>query len=131
MQLSFGKKLKRLRQNKEISQKELGKILNTTQSSIGRYEKDQGVPDLDTLRLMANYFKVSIDSLIDRDTSEDKDEDEANELRETIEESIKELENEETLLFMKNGEIDEETTRLLKVAIKNGVKVVNELKKKD
>lgn len=127
MQLSFGKKLKRLRQNKEISQKELGKILNTTQSSIGRYEKDQGVPDLDTLRLVADYFKVSIDSLIDRDTSKDN----SNELRETIEESIKELEDEETLLFMKNGEIDEETTRLLKVAIKNGVKVVNELKKKD
>ncbi|SPP27223.1 helix-turn-helix domain-containing protein [Brochothrix thermosphacta] len=127
MQLSFGKKLKRLRQNKEISQKELGKILNTTQSSIGRYEKDQGVPDLDTLRLIADYFKVSIDSLIDRDTSKDN----SNELRETIEESIKELEDEETLLFMKNGEIDEETTRLLKVAIKNGVKVVNELKKKD
>lgn len=127
MKLTFGKKLKRLRQNKEISQKELGKILNTTQSSIGRYEKDQGVPDLDTLRLIADYFKVSIDSLIDRDTSKDN----SNELRETIEESIKELEDEETLLFMKNGEIDEETTRLLKVAIKNGVKVVNELKKKD
>lgn len=127
MKLTFGKKLKRLRQNKEISQKELGKILNTTQSSIGRYEKDQGVPDLDTLKLIADYFKVSIDSLIDRDTSKDN----SNELRETIEESIKELEDEETLLFMKNGEIDEETTRLLKVAIKNGVKVVNELKKKD
>ncbi|ODJ63024.1 helix-turn-helix domain-containing protein [Brochothrix thermosphacta] len=130
MNLTFGKKLKKLRQNHELRQSDLANILQTTQSSIGRYERDEGVPDLDTLRILANYFDISLDSLIDREPKSDN-RDKANELRETIEESIKELEDEETLLFMKNGEIDEETTRLLKVAIKNGVKVVNELKKKD
>ena len=128
MNLTFGKKLKKLRQNHELRQSDLANILQTTQSSIGRYERDEGVPDLDTLRILANYFDISLDSLIDREPKSDN-RDKANELRETIEESIKELEDEETLLFMKNGEIDEETTRLLKVAIKNGVKVVNELNK--
>ncbi|CAI6325604.1 MULTISPECIES: hypothetical protein [Bacillus subtilis group] len=52
-------------------------------------------------------------------------------LDETLNEAIEELKNEETLLFMKDGDIDEETARLIKQALINGMKFVDAMKKKE
>ncbi|EFF32285.1 transcriptional regulator, Cro/CI family [Enterococcus faecium E1039] len=47
----------------------------------------------------------------------------------TLENALEELKNEDTLLFMKNGAIDEETARLLKIAMKNAIRTVNDMQK--
>lgn len=60
----FSKKLKELRTEKGLSQKELAKILKTNNSSICDWEKERSQPDLDTLVNMARYFNVSTDYLL-------------------------------------------------------------------
>ena len=126
--MSFGHKLKTLRKQRGLTQKELAEKLFLSQSSITRFEKDEILPTSETLSKIANYFDVSIDFLLDRPQSPQK---KNSNLEKALNEAIEELKDEETLLFMKNGDIDEETAELIKKALKNGVRFVNEMKRKD
>lgn len=49
-----------------MSQLSLAMKLNTTQISISRYETGKREPDLKTLILIADFFDVSIDYLLER-----------------------------------------------------------------
>ncbi|MDO3654589.1 helix-turn-helix domain-containing protein [Bacillus subtilis] len=126
--MSFGHKLKTLRKQEGLTQKELAEKLFLSQSSITRFEKEEILPTSETLSKIANYFDVSIDFLLDRPQSPQK---KNSNLEKAFNEAIEELKDEETLLFMKNGDIDEETAELIKKALKNGVRFVNEMKRKD
>lgn len=126
--MSFGHKLKTLRKQRGLTQKELAEKLFLSQSSITRFEKDEILPTSETLSKIANYFDVSIDFLLGRPQPPQK---KNSNLEKAFNEAIEELKDEETLLFMKNGDIDEETAELIKKALKNGVRFVNEMKRKD
>lgn len=58
-------KLKELRINKGLSQKEIAKIINTTQQNYARYENNQITPNIDTLKKLADFYGVSLDYLCD------------------------------------------------------------------
>ncbi|MBR2377477.1 MAG: helix-turn-helix domain-containing protein [Clostridia bacterium] len=58
--------LRLLRKNKNISMKELGKIIGVAESTISLYENGKRQPDNKTLLSLANYFEVSIDYLLGR-----------------------------------------------------------------
>ena len=59
-------RLKLLRKQKHMSQLSLAMKLNTTQMSISRYETGKREPNLKTLILIADFFDVSIDYLLER-----------------------------------------------------------------
>lgn len=59
-------RLKLLRKQKHMSQLSLAMKLNTTQMSISRYETGKREPYLKTLILIADFFDVSIDYLLER-----------------------------------------------------------------
>lgn len=60
--------LRQLREDKGITQAELGKILSISPSTIGMYEQGRRSPDYDTLNKIADYFGVSTDKLLGRDS---------------------------------------------------------------
>ncbi|GAA0103246.1 hypothetical protein UT300012_39630 [Paraclostridium bifermentans] len=62
----FGKRLKLLRTNLKLTQKQLGKNLNLSQRAISSYENGLRFPDEQILNLIADYFNVSIDYLLGR-----------------------------------------------------------------
>lgn len=62
----FGQNLQKLRTNKSMTQDDLGKLLNVSQSTIAYYESGKKQPSLETLIVIANYFHVSVDYLLDR-----------------------------------------------------------------
>lgn len=62
----FGKRLKLLRTNLKLTQKQLGKNLNLSQRAISSYENGLRFPDEQILNLIANYFNVSVDYLLGR-----------------------------------------------------------------
>ena len=64
MELSFGEKIKLLRENKELTQRELGDILNMTQRKISYMEHDKYEPSIDDLKAICLYFNVSADYLL-------------------------------------------------------------------
>lgn len=61
-----GKRLRALREERKITQEDLGKILGTSHVTIGRYENGERIPKLDILIELANYFDVSLDYLLFR-----------------------------------------------------------------
>ena len=62
--MTFGSKLKALRQEYELTQNELAKKLDTSKSNISKYESDTIEPNMKTLVLISNCFNVSIDYLL-------------------------------------------------------------------
>ena len=61
-------RLKELREQKGITQAELSKDLKISPSTIGMYEQERREPGNDTLKLIADYFNVSIDYLLGNDS---------------------------------------------------------------
>ena len=58
--------IKQLREDREISQKQLAEILNISPSTVGMYEQNRRVPSPEILNLIADYFGVSTDFLLGR-----------------------------------------------------------------
>lgn len=64
--MSVGSNIKQLRQNKGLTQKELGDLCGMADSAIRRYENGPSVPKLSTLNKIANALCVPITALIDQ-----------------------------------------------------------------
>lgn len=63
--MTFGNRLKMLRNEKQITQKELGSIINISERVIGYYESDDRFPKDDKVIIaLSEYFNVSIDYLL-------------------------------------------------------------------
>lgn len=63
--MSFGDNLRALIEERDMTQKELASQLNIAPSTMGSYVQNAREPDFATLKLLANYFHVSIDYLLD------------------------------------------------------------------
>ena len=62
---AFGKKLKELRLERKLSQRELGNILGVCNQTISFWETGSREPVLDTLVKLAVFFEVSVDFLLE------------------------------------------------------------------
>ncbi|GMA98828.1 helix-turn-helix transcriptional regulator [Pelosinus sp. IPA-1] len=67
----FGQNLQKLRTNNNMTQEDLGKLLSVSQSTIAYYESGKKQPSLETIVVIADYFRVSADYLLDRVNSLD------------------------------------------------------------
>lgn len=56
--------LKRLREQKGISQQKLAELLGVTQQAVGKWEKGKSEPDTETLAKLAKLFDASVDYLL-------------------------------------------------------------------
>ena len=52
----FSKRLRELREDKGLTRGELAKATGFTQMSIGRWEKGEVTPDLQTLKIFVDFF---------------------------------------------------------------------------
>jgi len=64
--MEFKNRLRKLRLEFNLTQKELGKKVNLAESTISHYEKGIRMPDSAKLEEFANLFDVSIDYLLCR-----------------------------------------------------------------
>ena len=61
-----GNRLKALRQGAMLSQIKMAEAIDSTQSSINRYENGQSTPPVSLFRAYADYFDVSMDYIFAR-----------------------------------------------------------------
>ena len=64
MELTFGEKIRLLREEKELNQTELGEAVGMTQRKISYLECGRYEPGFDDLRALCRYFHVSADYLL-------------------------------------------------------------------
>lgn len=62
----FAERLKELRKEKGLTQKEVGEQLGMTQANYQKWESGKSSPSGETLIKLADYFDVSIDYLVGR-----------------------------------------------------------------
>lgn len=124
--ITFSDRLKELRKEKRLTQKQLAQILFIDDTSISKYENGKNGPENVILQQMADYFEVSIDYLLGRtDTYVPQDLAQWNpSLNEKDNKSLdKIVENFENGLsgdIMLDGEIlDEETKELLLKSVRH------------
>ncbi|WP_112378540.1 helix-turn-helix domain-containing protein [Flagellimonas maritima] len=65
--MSFGDNLKKIRADKDISQDELAKKVGTSAPIIGRYERNEIKPSIDTAKAIADELGVTVDFLLGGD----------------------------------------------------------------
>lgn len=63
--MTFGEKVRRLREEQELSQGALGGKLQMTQRRISYIENDRYEPSMEDIRAICRYFHVSADYLLD------------------------------------------------------------------
>lgn len=61
----FGKRLRELRIEKELSQKRLGEVFCVCNQTVSFWESGSREPDLDMLLEIAHFFDVPIDFLLE------------------------------------------------------------------
>ncbi len=61
---TFGKKLTECRKAKNLSQKELAKIFNTSHTTIGKYERDEMMPSIDAARKIVKILNTTVGYLL-------------------------------------------------------------------
>ena len=59
-------RIKELRKQHELTQEELGSIINVQKAAISKYELERATPSTDILKKLADYFNVSVDYLLGR-----------------------------------------------------------------
>lgn len=62
--MKYQDRIKGLREDKDLTQTQMGKILNASQKQISNWETGRNEPPYETLIAYAKFFKVSTDYIL-------------------------------------------------------------------
>jgi transcriptional regulator with XRE-family HTH domain len=68
----LGDKIRRLRVREEKKQEDIAKKIGISRSTLGMYEQNRRMPDIETVKRLADVFNVSIDWLLDHKLDDDE-----------------------------------------------------------
>ena len=69
--MEFSEKLKELRSEKGIAQAKLAADIHISRSAVAKWENGLGLPNDESLGLLADYFGITIDELIPNKNNEE------------------------------------------------------------
>ncbi|WP_313563582.1 helix-turn-helix domain-containing protein [Ruminiclostridium cellobioparum] len=121
-------RLKELREEKRLLQKDIAKLLNITTSAYGFYEQGKRDPDTEVVRLLADFYSVTSDYIlgltdnkkqhIQKNNNDDSFKLLLKKIENLSDESKKELEKYVDLLNIKDG-IDKSKDEMSSTLTKN------------
>ncbi len=62
--MDTSKRIRELREDKDLSQTQIAKLLNTSQTVYSRYERNERDLPIDYLYTLCNFYKVSADYIL-------------------------------------------------------------------
>lgn len=74
--MEFNEKLQKLRKKKGLTQEELASFLYVSRTAVSKWESGRGVPNIESLKAISQFFEISIDELFSSEeilTIADKD----------------------------------------------------------
>ncbi len=63
--MNLGEKITELRKKKSLTQETLSEYLNVSRQTLSNWEKNNTIPDIAQAKNIANFFKISVDDLVD------------------------------------------------------------------
>ena len=67
--MTLGEKIREARKRCGLSQEQLAERMCVSRSAVAKWETDKGLPDVGNLKLLARLLNVSVDHLLDEDSS--------------------------------------------------------------
>lgn len=134
-----GERLKKLRNQNNLSQQALADRLGINRSTYSRYESGVIQADYETLQKIADFYGVSVDYLLGRTddpTPPDKKskpyyaltEKDERDIAKDLERLMQNLESDDALAFY--GEpLDEQTKELLRISLENSMRLAKQIAK--
>lgn len=68
--MSFGKTIKKLRRERDMTQEQLAEILSISPQAISRWECDIAMPDISLIAPLCNLFQITADELLEIDLTQ-------------------------------------------------------------
>ena len=65
--MEFHEKLQELRKKRGLTQEELAEALYVSRTAISKWESGRGYPNIESLKALAKFFGVTVDSLLSAD----------------------------------------------------------------
>lgn len=62
--IQLSNNLRYLRKQHQLTQDQMGELLNISRQAYSNYETSNRTPDLDTLLFLSNFYKITLDDLI-------------------------------------------------------------------
>ena len=62
--MTIGEKIKHIRKQLGFSQAQFAQQIHVSRSAIAKWENNNGLPDIDNIKMIAQTFSISLDSLI-------------------------------------------------------------------
>lgn len=120
---TFPTRLKELRLEKGLTLKELSENLNTTNTTLSRYENSLREPKVYTLKEISNYFNVSVDYLLGNTDERKYVAYHGKDVELILRETINKLENTEGLM-LDGKPLTKESLDIILLSIEIGIAIV-------
>ena len=65
--MKFKDKIKKLRIDNNLTQEDLARICFVSRNAVSKWERDEGYPNIKSLKLISKHFNVSIDNLLNEE----------------------------------------------------------------
>lgn len=129
----FSKRLKDMRRDKGKTQDEMSKLLNIRRSTYGEYERGKIVPPIDKMKVLADYFGVSVDYLMGNtnfQTHEERNEINPLDISKQMKIILEYLQDDQSALTYDGETLDGESRELLKSSLESSLKMAQILNKR-
>lgn len=129
----FSKRLKDMRRDKGKTQDEMSKLLNIRRSTYGEYERGKIVPPIDKMKVLADYFGVSVDYLMGNtnfQTHEERNEINPLDISKQMKIILEYLQDNQSALTYDGETLDGESRELLKSSLESSLKMAQILNKR-
>lgn len=68
--MTLGAKIRESRRKQGLSQEQLADKMAVSRSAVAKWETDKGLPDVGNLKVLARLLNVSVDHLLDEESTE-------------------------------------------------------------
>lgn len=125
----FKNRLIELRKHDKKTQSEMASIINVQRTTYGGYERGQILPPYDKIKMLANYFNVSVDYLMGNTDIKSRDESSSsinsNDVNKTLSNLLHDLKDKSIPCTFDNFLLDDASRDLLIASIENSLKMAN------
>lgn len=134
-----GSIIRKLRLQNELTLEELANNLNLeygcnlTKGMISKWESDKSEPRFEYAKYLSEYFNISLDYLI---SGKEKEVDsialnkkDQKDIRNVINQTLEQLQNNQSGLMFDGEPIDEETKELLRISLENSMRLAKQIAK--
>lgn len=127
---SFSTRLKALRKEKGRTQQNIADLLKVRRSTYGEYERGKILPPMDKMKVLADYFGVSVDYLIVGNQKQETELTQEIDVSVNLKRALKHLKNDKNLMF-EGKVLDKESREILISSLENGLKMANIIGKRN